>query len=361
MYGKTYFTLIVDSPMLTIGKNQLPYSFEELLSKLSTYCNDKSIPFNNIYVNSKKEISERQKEQLPALSEKIRLSEYGNIGYYVVLCNSSKPSDSSYYKIDKSDDLGTGIEFKELNENVTLKKYVEFALKYTNIIPIVIEYDFINDLNRDTLNTFFNKLFFTYGTPISPKKCEGKNKLFYRLDRKYFTSKFTLGELVKIFDEKVEHICYTLEDTVRFSTTESKNFKPNFAYPYSCNLCNDKVYKVTAIPCGIYKIQTVRSKNFGYAPKLYTIGGQEVPCYTSILMHKGVKADNSWGCILMGSKITNKNYGYISNDGGDFMNKITADTRTNCVYLFITQKVDGKDLNDEDIKKINNGEILGKI
>ena len=93
---------------------------------------------------------------------------------------------------------------------------------------------------------------------------------------------------------------------------------------YVCDVCEDmdrgldqswpldrirktKVYRQTAIPTGTYKVtlavkspkmsQQAYYRNFcdGYLPRLI-----EVPGYDGILIHKGNKASQSAGCLLVG-------------------------------------------------------------
>lgn len=94
--------------------------------------------------------------------------------------------------------------------------------------------------------------------------------------RDTFTNKTTTGKL--LIDGKFE--CYTLEDVVR----------PN----------KEKVYGETAIPTGTYEV------TIDYSPKYKRemIHILDVPGYQGIRIHSGNKAEDTEGCILVGSSRT---------------------------------------------------------
>jgi len=101
-----------------------------------------------------------------------------------------------------------------------------------------------------------------------------------KLIRKEFTEDSTIGELY--VNGTFE--CYTLEDKVRES----------------------KVYARTAIPTGTYKITITYSPRFKrYLPLLH-----DVPNFSGVRIHTGNHADNTEGCLLVG---TAKGKDWISN------------------------------------------------
>lgn len=93
-----------------------------------------------------------------------------------------------------------------------------------------------------------------------------------------------------------EYLCDTLEDMVR---------------PRGV-----KVYARTAIPAGEYRVRMdVRSPRFGSRPKYRKYGGRlprlvGVPGFEGILIHPGITAEDTAGCILVGE---NKQVGRLTN------------------------------------------------
>lgn len=96
-----------------------------------------------------------------------------------------------------------------------------------------------------------------------------------------------------------KYFCDSLEDTDRgvaqqmpfTSTGGAKGFwtKPD-------KTVVEKVYGKTAIPIGTYNARSYYWTKF----KCYVVQLLGVPGFTGILMHNGVTADNSEGCILLG-------------------------------------------------------------
>lgn len=101
--------------------------------------------------------------------------------------------------------------------------------------------------------------------------------------RKTFTEVSTIGEL---------HIngtffCYTLEDKDRDANKDGDLNDAGEA----------KVYGLTAIPRGKYNLVLSFSNRFQkYLPEI-----QKVPGFEGIRIHAGNKAEDSHGCILLGT------------------------------------------------------------
>lgn len=114
-----------------------------------------------------------------------------------------------------------------------------------------------------------------------------------RLDRKYKKATYSIG---KLYVDGV-YFCDTVEDKDRGLTDKDSLDK----------IKATKVYAKTAIPLGIYKITMgVISPKFsqkpyykafcnGRLPRLLNVKG-----FDGILIHKGVNADSSAGCIIVG-------------------------------------------------------------
>jgi hypothetical protein len=104
-----------------------------------------------------------------------------------------------------------------------------------------------------------------------------------KLVRKTFTKVSTIGELLinDVF------FCYTLEDKDR---DINKDGDLNDAD-------ETKVYGLTAIPKGIYNLVLSFSNRFKkYLPEIQNVKGFE-----GIRIHAGNKAEDSHGCILLGT------------------------------------------------------------
>lgn len=114
-----------------------------------------------------------------------------------------------------------------------------------------------------------------------------------RLDRKYKKATYSIG---KLYIDGV-YFCDTVEDKDRGLTDKDSLEK----------IKATKVYAKTAIPLGTYKITMgVISPKFsqkpyykafcnGRLPRLLNVKG-----FDGILIHKGVNADSSAGCIIVG-------------------------------------------------------------
>jgi len=97
-----------------------------------------------------------------------------------------------------------------------------------------------------------------------------------KLIRKEFTDRSTIGELY--VNGKFE--CFTIEDKDRKLESGGK-----------------KEYAVTAIPRGTYQVVNSFSNRFQkYLPELIN-----VPQFTGVRIHPGNKAEDSEGCILVGT------------------------------------------------------------
>ena len=94
--------------------------------------------------------------------------------------------------------------------------------------------------------------------------------MILELQRKWFTDKSTIGELL-INDE---YECVTLEDPER----------------------DEKIPGITAIPRGFYPVIITYSNRFQKRMPLL----KDVPNFTGIRIHTGNKAEDTEGCILVG-------------------------------------------------------------
>lgn len=116
-----------------------------------------------------------------------------------------------------------------------------------------------------------------------------------KLVRKIFTDKSTIGELFinGIFE------CFTLEDKDRKLEAGGK-----------------KEFGITAIPRGKYTIINSFSNRFQkYLPEVLN-----VPQFKGIRIHPGNKAEDSEGCILVG---TTKNVDFVSDSRKAFSSLFT--------------------------------------
>lgn len=119
-----------------------------------------------------------------------------------------------------------------------------------------------------------------------------------RLERIYTCSMYTIGHLYQVLPNgNLKFICDTIEDTDRRldDSMLEKEIK------------NKKVYSLTAIPTGEYRItmdvlspkysKVSYYRNFcgGYLPRLLNVKG-----FDGILIHKGNTAEDSAGCLLVG-------------------------------------------------------------
>lgn len=107
------------------------------------------------------------------------------------------------------------------------------------------------------------------------------NRIFNGLD-------YTIGKLY--IDG--QYFCDTLEDPVRTLPACC----PNTSEGIPC-ACPEKVYARTAIPAGTYKISLRYSPRFKRVLPLL----HDVPHFQGVLIHSGNDADDTAGCILVGS------------------------------------------------------------
>lgn len=124
-----------------------------------------------------------------------------------------------------------------------------------------------------------------------------KEELLLVVDRAHKKDKYTIGNLsFKGFDEqgnlidKNDFFCNTLED--RWC-----NFK---------NGIKDKIEKETAIPDGKYAVALTMSHRFKRILPLIN----NVPFFESVRIHRGNKAEDTEGCLLVGK---NDSPGWVSN------------------------------------------------
>ena len=128
--------------------------------------------------------------------------------------------------------------------------------------------------------------------------------------RKEFTGDSTIGEL--FINDKFE--CYTLEDMDR-----------------NLEAGGTKIYGVTAIPKGTYKVINSFSNRFQkYLPELVN-----VPQFAGIRIHAGNRSTNTEGCILLGAT---KSKDFIGNSQiafKAFFTKIKAVEKTEKITIEI--------------------------
>lgn len=108
-----------------------------------------------------------------------------------------------------------------------------------------------------------------------------------KVERYAFLSTYTIGRMLI----NGKYFCDTLEDQVRDLTSEKK------------------VYSKTAIPAGEYEVRVTWSPKF--KRNLPLLLG--VPYFSGIRIHRGNKADDTSGCILVGE---NKVKGMVINSTG---------------------------------------------
>lgn len=108
-----------------------------------------------------------------------------------------------------------------------------------------------------------------------------------KVERYAFLSTYTIGRMLI----NGKYFCDTLEDQVRDLTSEKK------------------VYSKTAIPAGKYEVRVTWSPKF--KRNLPLLLG--VPYFSGIRIHRGNKADDTSGCILVGE---NKVKGMVINSTG---------------------------------------------
>jgi len=107
------------------------------------------------------------------------------------------------------------------------------------------------------------------------------------LKRKFKGGNYTIGDLY--VDGRL--FCNTIEDVARSLPARC----PDTSRGQSCT-CKEKVYAMTAIPAGTYRI------TFEYSPKYkrrmpYL---HDVPHFLGILIHWGNTEKDSAGCIIVG-------------------------------------------------------------
>ena len=331
----TDFTLILDSAIVNLNSGEKIKHWA--LNGTINFCIYNNIPYNNIY-----NLYSNDKERYNELKNiSINLSRSNSKGYLIVFSNNIKLEDFKFYKYNPKNKLGTSIFFDDLSSS-ELKKYAATGLN--NITTIVVEgpiinnkpsYYFDNEYGYEytyvyDLYYFLNSLLLTYYTKtVSTTDCS--DKINFTLKREFLGKNFTAGKLY----EGENLICQTLEDVVRFTKEESKNFKSNMNYPYGCQECRKKEYQITAIPYGEYLLKPISSPTFGSVAALYNLSGQEPPCFTDVLMHHGATAENTWGCILMGDKV-DRNTGILTrNYVNDYKTLIYNKIKNKCGYLKI--------------------------
>lgn len=107
-------------------------------------------------------------------------------------------------------------------------------------------------------------------------------------DRIFLDKKFTISRLM--VDGK--YLCDVLEDRVRNLPKEC----PYTSKGVACK-CEEKVYGETAIPHGSYEIKLTYSNRFKkILPELLN-----VPHFQGIRIHTGNKAEDTEGCLIVGT------------------------------------------------------------
>ena len=116
-----------------------------------------------------------------------------------------------------------------------------------------------------------------------------------KVQRKARKATYTVG---KVYIDGTP-FCDSLEDTDR-GATQDMTFTPtgsaNGYWTTKDGGIIDKVYGKTAIPTGVYDACSFYWSKF----RCYVVMLLRVPGFTGILLHNGMTADNSEGCILLG-------------------------------------------------------------
>ena len=101
-----------------------------------------------------------------------------------------------------------------------------------------------------------------------------------KVERVFDGSDYTIGN----FYVDDEFLCNTLEDTVRIVDGD----------------CSQKIFGQTAIPAGVYDVEFIFwPKHNNYYPHI-----KDVPCFTGIMIHSGITANDTEGCVLIGDNDT---------------------------------------------------------
>ncbi len=112
---------------------------------------------------------------------------------------------------------------------------------------------------------------------------ERRARAMLTLNRRWFTNKSTMGEL--LLDGEFQ--CHTLEDTIRDPNKDGVLQK------------DEKVYGETAIPAGTYEIVISFSDKF--KKKLPML--MHVPHFDAIRIHSVATAKHTKGCIGVGNRV----------------------------------------------------------
>jgi hypothetical protein len=135
--------------------------------------------------------------------------------------------------------------------------------------------------------------------------------------RKTFTNESTIGEL----SINGKFFCYTLEDFDRDINKDGDLDDAGEA----------KVYGLTAIPKGTYKVILSFSNRFQkYLPEVLNVKGFE-----GIRIHAGNKAADSHGCILLGATKSNNFVGASVATMTKFMAELKKVEKTEKITLTI--------------------------
>lgn len=183
-------------------------------------------------------------------------------------------------------------EIVKANFNITLKSTCPSVLIetfYDTVFEKFTDNNAIIGCLKNSLEMYYKHIFNTNSKNYYVYN--KKRTLFFDLFRYRFTDTTTLGVL--LFNGK--RLCYTLEDRVRFTHSESIKMLKT-----TSNYCTSfKKYGITAIPDNPsgYLLKP-NAMSLGVRPLL--IG---TPCFTDVYIHEGNYPSNSLGCVLVGEGV----------------------------------------------------------
>lgn len=131
-----------------------------------------------------------------------------------------------------------------------------------------------------------------------------------------FTEKTTISELYL----NNTLFCFTLEDTDRGLTSEMSLEE----------IKEKKQYGITCIPTGEYKVTLFNSPRHGRVPLLHDVKG-----YSMVEIHKGNFAEDSLGCLLVGTSFGEDRVNY---SGVAFRNLMAELVKYTNITISITSK-----------------------
>lgn len=137
------------------------------------------------------------------------------------------------------------------------------------------------------------------------------------LKRSLYTEKSTIGNL-RINGKQ---FCFTLEDTCRDANRDGDLFDAG----------EQKVHGKTAIPAGKYQVILSMSTRF----KIVLPEVLKVPGYAGIRIHNGNTAENTDGCILVGSDKSKDFVGGSRNTLAKLMDVLTTVPANEKIFINI--------------------------